>query len=155
VNITGAGVTVNNVVVGSSTSLIANLVLDPAAAVGPRTVTVTTAFGTSGGQTFTIGVSTGFVTFNFTGGDQTFTVPAGVVSVTILATGAGGAAGSGAAGGLGGRTTATVSVTPLASLTVRVGGSGSPNGGFKEAREHGVGAAGGALRACVMAPPRS
>ncbi len=50
----GGGVTVNNVVVGSSTSLTANFVLDPAAAAGARTVTVTTAGGTSGGQTFTI-----------------------------------------------------------------------------------------------------
>ena len=46
--------TVNNVVVGSSTSLTANLVLDPAAGVGPRTVTVTTAGGTSAPQGFTI-----------------------------------------------------------------------------------------------------
>ncbi len=48
VNVGGGGVTVNNVVVGSSTSLTANFVLDPAAAVGPRIVTVTTAGGTSG-----------------------------------------------------------------------------------------------------------
>ena len=48
VNVGGAGVTVTNVVVGSSTSLTANFVLDPAAVVGPRTVTVTTAGGTSG-----------------------------------------------------------------------------------------------------------
>ena len=39
--------------VGSRTSLTANFVLDAAAAAGPRTVTVTTAGGTSGGQTFT------------------------------------------------------------------------------------------------------
>ena len=48
VNVSGAGVTVTNVVVGSATSLTASFVLDPAAAVGPRTVTVTTAGGTSG-----------------------------------------------------------------------------------------------------------
>ena len=54
VTVSGAGVTVNNVVVGSSTSLTANFVLDPAAAAGARTVTVTTAGGTSGAQTFTI-----------------------------------------------------------------------------------------------------
>ena len=52
--VSGAGVTVNNVVVGSTTSLTANFVLDAAAATGARTVTVTTAGGTSGGQTFTI-----------------------------------------------------------------------------------------------------
>ena len=50
----GGGVTVTNVVVGSATSLTANFVLDPAAAAGPRTVTVTTAGGTSGAQTFTV-----------------------------------------------------------------------------------------------------
>ena len=54
VNVGGGGVTVNNVVVGSSTSLTANFVLDPAAAVGPRMVTVTTAGGTSAPQGFTV-----------------------------------------------------------------------------------------------------
>ena len=44
----GGGVTVTNVVVGSATSLTANFVLDVAATAGPRTVTVTTAGGTSG-----------------------------------------------------------------------------------------------------------
>ena len=39
---------------GSSTSLTANFVIDPAAATGARTVTVTTAGGTSGAQTFTV-----------------------------------------------------------------------------------------------------
>ena len=115
VNVAGGGVTVNNVVVGSTTSLTANFVLDLAARLGARTVTVTTAGGTSGGQTFTINVPTGSQTFNFTGSPETFTVPAGVVSITILATGAQGGLGFGAlggAGGLGGRTTATVSVTP-------------------------------------------
>ena len=34
VNVSGAGVTVNTVVVGSTTSLTANFVLDPAAAAG-------------------------------------------------------------------------------------------------------------------------
>ena len=50
----GAGMTATNVVVGSSTSLTANFVLDPAAVVGPRIVTVTTAGGTSVPQGFTI-----------------------------------------------------------------------------------------------------
>ena len=85
---------------------------------------------TSDPQTFTINVSTGSTTFNFTGSDQSFPVPAGVVDITILATGAPGGLGFGAlggAGGLGGRATATLSITPGASLTVRVGGV-SPNG---------------------------
>ena len=54
VAVSGGGVTVTNVVVGSTTSLTANFVIDPAAADGPRSVTVTTAAGTSGAQTFTI-----------------------------------------------------------------------------------------------------
>ena len=70
----GGGVTVSNVEVGSTTSLTANFVVDGAAALGPRTVTVTTAGGTSGGQTFTINVR-GSATFNFTGSPETFTVP--------------------------------------------------------------------------------
>jgi hypothetical protein len=52
--VAGGGVTVTSVTVGSATSLTANFVLDAAASDGPRTVTVTTANGTSGGQTFTI-----------------------------------------------------------------------------------------------------
>ena len=53
VNVSGAGVTVNSVVVGSSTSLTATFVIDAAAVIGARSVTLTTAGGTSGGQTFT------------------------------------------------------------------------------------------------------
>ena len=54
VAVSGAGVTVNTVVVGSSTSLTANFVINAAAATGARTVTVTTGGGTSGAQSFTI-----------------------------------------------------------------------------------------------------
>ena len=50
----GGGVTVTNVTVGSGTSLTANFVLDPTAAEVSRTVTVTTAAGTSGARIFTI-----------------------------------------------------------------------------------------------------
>ena len=53
VTVAGGGVTATNVIVGSGTSLTASFVLDLTAD-GPRTVTVTTAGGTSGGQTFTI-----------------------------------------------------------------------------------------------------
>ena len=44
-------------------------------------MTVTTAGGTSGPQTFTINLPSGSQTFAFTGGPQTFTVPAGVGSI--------------------------------------------------------------------------
>ncbi len=130
VTVAGGGATVNNVVVGSSTSLSADFVLDLNAS-GPRTVTVTTAGGTSGPQSFTISLPPpGSTTFVFSGSPRTFIVPAGVVSVTIVATGGEGGIGFGSSGnaggapGLGGRTTATVSVTPAASLTVLVGGVG-------------------------------
>ncbi len=54
VSVGGSGVTVTNVVVASTTSLTASFVLDPTASDGLRTVTVTTAAGTSGPRTFTI-----------------------------------------------------------------------------------------------------
>ena len=93
-------------------------------------------------------------------------MPAGVVSITIVATGAQGGLGFGAlggAGGLGGRTTATVSVTPGASLTVRVGGVGPMvlcvcDGRWfqRRRRKHRQTVAGAVVpRVCVMAPPRS
>ena len=130
--VSGSGVTVTNVIVGSATSLTASFVLDPGVTAGARTVTVTTAGGTSAGQAFTINApAPGSTTFAYTGGEQHFTVPAGVGSITILATGAVGGKGNGVSNGLplgmGGRTTATVSVLPGALLTVRVGGSG-PDG---------------------------
>ncbi len=166
VTVAGGGVTVTNVVVGSSTSLTASFVLDLAAAAGARTVTVTTAGGTSGAQTFTINLPPpGSATFTFTGGAQTFTVPAGVVSITIEATGAQGGAGvpsRRAAASAAGRS-ATVSVAPGASLTVRVGGQGRlarpdqsrPVASMEAAAARETAAAAVvALRACVMAPPR-
>jgi len=54
VAITGTGVTVSHVIVGNSTSLTAQLVIDPAATADARTITVTTTVGTSGGETFTV-----------------------------------------------------------------------------------------------------
>ena len=138
VAVNGGDVTVNTVVVGSGTSLTANFALSLASAGGARTVTVTTAGGTSGPQTFTINLPTpGSTPFSYTGGPVPFVVPAGVGSITIVATGAQGGVGFQAltgVGGLGGRTTATVPVTPSVSLTVRVGGAGSnsnvPGGAF-------------------------
>jgi hypothetical protein len=74
VNVSGADVTVNNVVVGSSTSLTANFVIGAAAATGPRTVTVTTVGGTSGGQTFTVNPPPTLVTIVPNQGNQGLTV---------------------------------------------------------------------------------
>ena len=66
-------------------------------------------------------------TFAFTGGAQTFTVPAGVTSITVDALGAeGGGSESGAVGGRGGQASATVAVTPGEVLQIIVGGQPSP-----------------------------
>jgi hypothetical protein len=54
VAVSGSGVTVNTVAVGSSTSLTASFVLDAGAEIGARNVTVTTPGGTSGARSFTI-----------------------------------------------------------------------------------------------------
>jgi Glycine rich protein/IPT/TIG domain len=121
-----ADVTVANVVVGSSTSLTASFVLDLVPLSGPRAVTVTTAGGTSGAQTFTINLpATGSEAFLIPG-TRTFTVPAGVVSILIEAIGAAGGDSSlgFALAGRGGRAVARVSVAPGTVLTVRVGGQG-------------------------------
>jgi hypothetical protein len=68
----------------------------------------------------------GGTTFTYTGGEQTYTVPAGVTSVTITAVGApGGSSQDGVAGGDGASVTATVPVTPGQTLYVEVGGSGA------------------------------
>lgn len=69
-------------------------------------------------------------TFNATGADQTFVVPAGVTRIFVKMWGAGGGNGRaggwsyGADGGGGGHTRGLVSVTPGESLTVRVGVGG-------------------------------
>ena len=70
-------------------------------------------------------------TFNFTGADQTFTVPAGVSYIFAKLWGAGGGCGRaggwsyGADGGGGGHSYALIPVSPGENLTVRVGGGGS------------------------------
>jgi hypothetical protein len=98
---------------------------------------------------------TGSQTFNFTGAEQQFTVPAGVTSVTIQAFGAQGGtlANSVNTSGDGGSVTATIPVTPGEMLFVYVGGqgvaasSGVPGaGGF-----NGGGAGGGAPTTLVGA----
>ena len=79
-------------------------------------------------------------TFVFTGAEQTYTVPAGVTSLQVVAVGAPGGAGfSNAAPGVGGAgadgatATATLAVTPGEGLYVEVGGAGGTadgTGGF-------------------------
>ena len=78
------------------------------------------------------------LTFGFTGGEQTATVPAGVNSLTVYLSGAQGGVGRsgagtiggspnspGGTGGLGGRVRGTLAVTPGATLSIWVGGQGS------------------------------
>jgi hypothetical protein len=70
------------------------------------------------------------VTFN-TVGTNTWIVPAGVTSISIVAIGGGGGAGSisGGNGGNGGRVTATIVVVPNDSINFAVGGGGAYGGG--------------------------
>ncbi|MEV7012250.1 IPT/TIG domain-containing protein [Streptosporangium sp. NPDC051022] len=80
------------------------------------------------------------VTFSYTGGPQTFTVPAGETSIEVDAFGAQGQAGyfSGAPGGRGGEAKATLAVTPGQVLRINVGGSG-----YRSGPGYGGGGAGG------------
>ncbi|HVX18114.1 MAG TPA: hypothetical protein VHA73_08775, partial [Acidimicrobiales bacterium] len=70
-------------------------------------------------------------TYASTGAAQTFTPPAGVMTITVTASGGSGGKGgggtftTGAAGGLGGTVTGTISVTPSQPLTVDVGAAGA------------------------------
>src|SRR4051812_32215546 len=65
--------------------------------------------------------------FAFTGAEQTFTVPAGVSSMHVVAIGAPGGTGAGNAmfgGALGGIVQAEVTVSPGQMLFIEVGGAG-------------------------------
>jgi hypothetical protein len=66
------------------------------------------------------------VTYSYTGGVQTYTVPAGMTQLKVTAVGAAGGlnSGNGFAGGQGGSVTATIAVTPGETLTIYVGGKG-------------------------------
>ncbi len=70
--------------------------------------------------------TSGNQTFNYTGNLQTWTVPAGVTSITINGKGAQGGSGyyGSVAGGLGADITGAISVTPGESLSILVGGKG-------------------------------
>ncbi|MFY9740330.1 MAG: glycine rich domain-containing protein [Candidatus Cybelea sp.] len=72
-------------------------------------------------------------TFSYTGHEQTFTVPAGVTWITVVAQGAGGGGpnATGPTRGFGGRVRAQLPVRPGERLYVFVGGVGSmPHGGY-------------------------
>ncbi|MCH7519377.1 MAG: hypothetical protein IH964_10185 [Candidatus Dadabacteria bacterium] len=63
-------------------------------------------------------------TFNFTNGQQSFVVPAGVFSIHIQVWGAEGASGTGGPPGLGGFAEGDLAVTPGQTLGIFVGGQG-------------------------------
>lgn len=69
------------------------------------------------------------VTFNYTGAQQTWVVPAGVTSVDIVAEGAQGFDSLSFLGGRGGRATGTLAVTPGETLYIYVGGRGTASVG--------------------------
>jgi Glycine rich protein len=96
-------------------------------------------------------------TFGYTGGEQTFSVPAGVTSVRVVAIGGSGGAGtnSGGAGGAGAQVSGDLSVTPGQVLFIEVAGNGQSGasgsrGGFNGGAAggntgvHGGGGGGGA-----------
>jgi hypothetical protein len=72
------------------------------------------------------------VNYDYTGSEQTFTVPAGVTSIDVVATGAAGGSGStptsggtGGSGGEGEQVSGTLAVIPGNTLYVEVGGVGA------------------------------
>jgi hypothetical protein len=80
--------------------------------------------------------------FTYTGGEQTFMVPAGVSSVHVEAVGGRGGSGSGG-GGAPAEVTGELAVTPGETLYVEVGGNGSEAPGFNGGGNGGGAGAGG------------
>ena len=81
-------------------------------------------------------------TFSFTGGAQSYTVPAGVSTIAIDARGAGAPGSFPTQGGSGGETMANLSVLPGEILEVTVGGSDGFNGGGPVTTGLGIGGGG-------------
>ena len=86
------------------------------------------------------GSAHGQAIFNYTGGSQSFTVPAGVTSLSVQAQGASG----GGNGGVGGWTFATIPATPGAAIDVEVGGAGQASSGGYNGGASGSSGGGGA-----------
>ncbi len=117
---------------GSGTSQVAVSAevagLDPKALYHFR-ISATNATGTSYGEDETFSTSPATITdsYAYTGAEQTFTVPAGIFQVHVLAIGANGGNGD-EQGGTGAQVSATVSVTPGQTLYVEVAGNGQSKG---------------------------
>ena len=92
---------------------------------GTYTITYSATDATGNTATATRTVAVYQSQFNYTGSVQTFTVPAGITSISVDAYGAGAPNFSYNDGGKGGRTQATLSVSPGEILNIYVGGSGS------------------------------
>jgi hypothetical protein len=108
------------------------------------------------------------VTFTYTGTPRTYTVPAGITSLTVTATGGQGGTSSTTsgnfAGGLGARVQATLAVTPGETLTLYVGGggglvtrgyNGGGSGGSSGAGSGGGGGGASDVRRSATAPSTS
>jgi hypothetical protein len=99
------------------------------------------------------GCSTGATTFSYTGAEQCYTVPAGVVAISVVATGAPGLPTTGTTptpGGRGALVSGVLRVTAGETLYLEVGGSGTAAGAFNGG---GSGGGGGAsdVRTCSVA----
>lgn len=81
-------------------------------------------------------------TFAFTGSEQTFTVPAGVTSLQVVAVGGKGGNGPSALGGFGAVVTGTLAVTPGEVLYIEVGENGDDSADCCSASFNGGGAGG-------------
>lgn len=91
-------------------------------------ITATDAANQTTARSFSIGVTViTAVAFSYTGGNQSFVVPAGVTSVAVYAWGAGGSGGGSGgeySGGSGGYISGTLATTPGETLTIIVGQGG-------------------------------
>ena len=86
--------------------------------------------------------------FSYTGSSQYWVVPAGVNSIFITLTGAGGGGGYGSSGGSGGLVSGTLAVSPGTTYVIIVGGAGTSGrtnayGGGGQGGYYGYGGAGG------------
>ncbi len=109
---------------GGSYSSGTNQSITAAARMGQGLVTITNNI--TGG-----GAPTGNQTLSYTGSMQTFTVPAGVTTLTMTALGAQGGSGTTYTGGLGASMSGTFSVTAGQILNVLVGRQGGSNATYK------------------------
>ena len=95
--------------------------------INPSALNTSSSVLPSFGQGKVVITSTTGIGFYYTGGSQTWVVPAGVNSITIDAYGAQG--GSSGTGALGGHIQATHSVTPGSTIYLRIGGQGTAGSG--------------------------